>query len=100
MSQGHPTDPGTVHVNLLFFAKARELAGTSSRTHFPLPSGAGASLSGTQILSAICGHFPELRAIRDHVIIAVNEQYCEDLTVGLAIREGDEIAVIPPIAGG
>lgn len=99
MSQGHPAEPGTVHVNLLFFAKARELAGTASRDHFPLPSG-GEPLNGAQILAAICGHFPELRAIRDHVIIAINEQYCENLTVALPIREGDEIAVIPPIAGG
>lgn len=101
MSQGHPPEPGTVvHVNLLFFAKARELAGTSSQSSFPLPTGAGASLNGAQILAAICAHFPELRPIRDHVIIAVNEQYCEDLTVALRIREGDEVAVIPPIAGG
>ena len=98
MSQGHPENPGTVHVNLLFFAKARELAGTSAQNRFPLL--ATSSLNGTQILTVICDHFPELCAIRDHVIIAVNEEYCEDLSVALTIREGDEIAVIPPIAGG
>lgn len=100
MSQGQSAESGTVHVNLLFFAKARELAGTSSQERFPLPSRAGEPLNGAFILTTICGHFPELRAIRDHVIIAVNEQYCEDLAVALTIREGDEIAVIPPIAGG
>lgn len=99
MSQGHPEVPGTtVHVKLLFFAKSRELAGTSSRTNFPLPG--ADSLNGERVLGTICDHFPALRAIRNNVIIAVNEQYCEDLSVALAIREGDEIAVIPPIAGG
>lgn len=102
MSQGHPAERSetTVHVNLLFFAKSRELAGTSTRTNFPLAVADSSLLNGDQVLGAICEHFPGLRAIRDHVIIAVNEQYCEDLSVALAIREGDEIAVIPPIAGG
>lgn len=97
MSQGHPA---IVHVNLLFFAKSRELAGTPSRTNFPLATSAGGRLNGAQVLASICAHFPELRAIRDNVIIAHNEQYCEDLTVDIPLREGDEIAVIPPIAGG
>lgn len=100
MSQGHPPGTSTVHVNLLFFAKSRELAGTASRTNFPLPASAGQALNGDQVLGAICEHFPALRAIRNSVIIAVNEQYCEDLSRDLRIREGDEIAVIPPIAGG
>lgn len=96
MSQGHSE---LVRVNLLFFAKSRELAGTASRTDFPLAT-CGGSLNGSQVLSSICECYPELAAIRDNVIIAHNEQYCENLNERIDLRNGDEIAVIPPIAGG
>lgn len=95
MSQGQ----SKVRVNLLFFAKSRELAGTSSCENFPLETVSG-GLSGAQVLTSICERFPDLVAIRESVIIAHNEQYCEDLAVRIELKEGDEIAVIPPIAGG
>lgn len=77
MSQGHRSEE-VVRVNLLFFAKSRELVGTSSLANFPLPTSEG-RLSGSAVLGTICERFPELAAIRDSVIIAHNEQYCEDL---------------------
>ncbi|XP_058812372.1 molybdopterin synthase sulfur carrier subunit [Topomyia yanbarensis] len=89
-----------VRVNLLFFAKSRELAGTSSCENFLLSTGSGGTISGLEVLSEICERFRDLAAIRDSVIIAHNEQYCEDLAARLCLRDGDEIAVIPPIAGG
>ncbi|XP_055597088.1 molybdopterin synthase sulfur carrier subunit [Uranotaenia lowii] len=95
MSQGHPSKG--VRVNLLFFAKSRELAGVSSCSDFPL---AADTLSGHQVLGSICDRWPELLVIRDCVILAHNEQYCEDLSARITLRDGDEIAVIPPIAGG
>lgn len=98
MSQGHRSEE-VVRVNLLFFAKSRELVGTSSLANFPLPTSEG-RLSGSAVLGTICERFPELVAIRDSVIIAHNEQYCEDLAEPINLANGDEIAVIPPIAGG
>lgn len=95
MSQGH----SVIRVNLLFFAKSRELAGTAAYDEFPLVTTAG-TLSGGEVLNLICEHFPDLAAIRNNVIIAHNEQYCEDLAAQLHLANGDEIAVIPPIAGG
>lgn len=98
MSQGQRLEE-VIRVNLLFFAKSRELVGTSSLANFPLPTSEG-RLSGSAVLGTICERFPELIAIRDSVIIAHNEQYCEDLTEPIKLANGDEIAVIPPIAGG
>lgn len=88
-----------VHVNLLFFAKSRELVGSSSLANFPLAT-IGGCLSGSAVIGTICKRYPALLVIRDSVIIAHNEQYCEDLTEPIRIADGDEIAVIPPIAGG
>ncbi|XP_055529011.1 molybdopterin synthase sulfur carrier subunit [Wyeomyia smithii] len=96
MSQGRPT----VQVNLLFFAKSRELAGISRCSNFALPTTSGGTSSGLEVLDRICQQFHELNAIRDCVIIAHNEQYCENLETPIHLRDGDEIAVIPPIAGG
>lgn len=97
MSQGRPEV--VVRVNLLFFAKSRELVGTSSLANFPLAT-SGGQLSGSEVLGSICERFPELAVIRNSVIIAHNEQYCENLAEAIQLAEGDEIAVIPPIAGG
>lgn len=93
MSQGQ-----TIRVSLLFFAKSRELAGVSSCDDFALPT--SGRLNGSEVLQLICDKFPDLLAIRDNVIIAHNEQYCEDLSAQITLQDGDEIAVIPPIAGG
>lgn len=98
MSQGRNSEE-VVHVNLLFFAKSRELVGTSSFANFPVVTIEGHQ-SGSVIIEAICERFPALSIIRDSIIIAHNEQYCEDLTKPIKVADGDEIAVIPPIAGG
>lgn len=98
MSQGRPPKE-VVRVNLLFFAKSRELVGTSSLADFPLAT-SGGHLTGSEVLGFICERFPELVVIRNSVIIAHNEQYCENLAEEILVAEGDEIAVIPPIAGG
>ncbi|XP_055633914.1 molybdopterin synthase sulfur carrier subunit [Toxorhynchites rutilus septentrionalis] len=88
-----------VRVNLLFFAKSRELVGTSTCPNFVLAT-SGGSLSGSGILDSICEQFPALMVLRNNVIIAHNEEYCEDLDALVDLEDGDEIAVIPPIAGG
>lgn len=97
MSQGRPKE--VVRVNLLFFAKSRELVGASSLANFPLAT-SGGQLTGIEVLSFICERFPALVVLRNSVIIAHNEQYCENLAEEIRLAEGDEIAVIPPIAGG
>ncbi|XP_053698077.1 molybdopterin synthase sulfur carrier subunit [Sabethes cyaneus] len=96
MSQGRRI----VQVNLLFFAKSRELAGISRYTNFPLPVTSGGTSSGLEVLDGICQQFRELNVIRNCIIIAHNEEYCENLEDPIHLRDGDEIAVIPPIAGG
>lgn len=40
--------------------------------------------------------YPELKKLA-HYMVAVNNEYATDTT---AIKEGDEIAIIPPVSGG
>jgi molybdopterin converting factor subunit 1 len=82
-------------VKLLFFAKSRELAGTSQST-LSLTS---TTLTSSHLLDIIIQHYPKLVVIRHNVVLAVNQSY-----VGpndhLELSFGDEVAVIPPISGG
>ncbi|XP_058129604.1 molybdopterin synthase sulfur carrier subunit [Anopheles ziemanni] len=85
-----------VRVKILFFAKSRELAGQSSAEDFLVPH---AEIKCSELLDLICNQF-NLSIIRNNVILAHNEQYCDDLGETIRIRNGDELAVIPPISGG
>ncbi|KAL3215804.1 hypothetical protein MRX96_033420 [Rhipicephalus microplus] len=43
--------------------------------------------------------FPKLAALQRSAVIAVNESYV-DSGVEVTLRQGDEVAFIPPISGG
>jgi molybdopterin synthase catalytic subunit len=56
-----------------------------------------APLSLDQLQSKLHNTYPILGEVQ-HYMIAVNQEYCTDLE--LELTENDEIALIPPIAGG
>lgn len=84
----------SVLVKILFFAKARELAGRSECNEI-----ISSSILCAQLLDHICvAH--NLNAIKESIIIALNGDYCDDSSVLLTLKEDDELAIIPPISGG
>lgn len=101
----------TIRVKVLFFAKARDLAGTA-RVDLELPlhqknnnnehdkeaTPKEGKYLGSDLLNLICDKY-ELAVIKDAVVLAINEEYC-DLDGEVTVRSGDEIAVIPPLSGG
>lgn len=89
-------DCDTVKVNVIFFAKSRELVGCS-KSSVTLPI----SISSTDLLSQVTTHFPRLNELSGCFTLSLNEEYIDktDLT-SLHLCEDDEIAVIPPISGG
>lgn len=50
----------------------------------------------SQVKAALTDRFPDFEALRKFSI-AVNEEYQEDDYI---IKEGDELAIIPPVSGG
>ncbi|XP_062583270.1 molybdopterin synthase sulfur carrier subunit-like [Saccostrea cucullata] len=83
-----------VKINLLFFAKSRELVG----------SGLGelilsANSNFDALKQALLLKYPSLEVIADNIILSLNEEYIDD-SQQLTLRESDEVAVIPPISGG
>jgi molybdopterin synthase catalytic subunit len=81
-----------VIVTILYFAQARERAGISRE---PLELGDGSRLSDA--IAAIRARHPALAALWDHLAVAVDGV----LAPGDApLREGAEIALLPPVSGG
>lgn len=81
-----------VRVKVLLFAAVREVLGASE---LDLTLGHGAT--ATAVLDALCARAPALRAYVPSLRVAVNGDY---VTLDACVADGDEVAVIPPVAGG
>lgn len=81
-----------MQVTVLYFAAARERTGRD-REALELPAGATVA----QLQAAIGERHSALAAVLGRMRIAVNQEFAEP---GQALGEGDEVAVIPPVAGG
>ncbi|MEZ4431559.1 MAG: molybdenum cofactor biosynthesis protein MoaE [bacterium] len=78
---------------MLYFAAARERAGTS-RELVELCDGA----SLRTLVEVLSQRHPPLRALWPHVRLAVDEVFVDDHAVALA--DGATVALIPPVSGG
>lgn len=83
-----------VNVKLLFFAKSRELAGINE-CNLEIKR----QIICSNLLNEICNSY-QLNDIKCNLILAINGDYCDDPSALLNLKEGDEIAVIPPLSGG
>ena len=81
-----------MRVTVRFFALYRERAGASERS-WELREGATLA----DLLREIRGSYPGLAPPDVEIVAAVNEEYAEG---SVALREGDEVALIPPVSGG
>ena len=79
-------------VRLLFFAVLRDIAGVDRR-ELSLPDGTTAR----QVWESLRSEFGKLADFAQPPMTAVNESYADPDVV---LREGDELAFIPPVAGG
>ena len=83
---------GHVPFNVRFFALYRERAGGALHT-FHLPSGSTVA----ELVSAVRRQFPSLAPGSVDIVVAVNQEYAH---MDQVLKEGDEIALIPPVSGG
>lgn len=89
---GQPAGAYADQVDVLFFASARELAGTS-RASFPV---AGQTLAELHLQLGLA-YGPELERLLGSCALWVNGAPPEP---GQFLRAGDEVAVLPPVSGG
>lgn len=78
-------------VTVLLFASYAESIGASS-IHVELPSGATVA----DVVGSV-RELPGARHLPREPLVAVNERYAARHDV---VRAGDEVAIIPPVAGG
>jgi MoaE-MoaD fusion protein len=81
-----------MRVTVLFFGILKEMLACESQT-LDLPQGA--------TVDAVLGHFrqllPQQPKLWSTLAIAVNQSYAPS---GCLLREGDEVALLPPVSGG
>jgi molybdopterin converting factor subunit 1 len=81
---------GRVRVRL--FARLGDLAGTRETE---VETGEG--ITAADAYRLICARFPAMSGLDESLMYAVNAEYVEP---GHPLREGDELALIPPVSGG
>jgi molybdopterin converting factor subunit 1 len=81
-----------VRVTVKLFARLRDIAGADELTR-DIPADA---TIGT-VWRELAGEYPELREYERSISTAVNLDYARMTT---AVRDGDEIAFLPPVSGG
>jgi molybdopterin converting factor subunit 1 len=81
-----------MQIRALFFASYRELLGTGQMT---LELAEAATVS--DLLHEIRGRGAETAQLPEAPVVAVNREFVSIETV---LRDGDEVAFVPPVAGG
>jgi molybdopterin synthase catalytic subunit len=81
-----------MQIRVLLFAILRDDAGTGE-LHFDLPNGSTVAAVGEGLVQ----RYPQLAKHLPRVAYAVNQAYVK---AGAELKNGDEVALIPPVSGG
>jgi molybdopterin converting factor subunit 1 len=81
-----------ISVRVLFFGAARDAVG-AGEVDLVLPSNATAA----NALATVLERFPDLQRFGRSLLFAVNQEYARGER---EIRDGDELALFPPVSGG
>ena len=79
-------------VTVRLFARLREIAGTPD-IQLEVPAGSTAG----HAWRSLAARYPGLEAYESSISCAVNEDYAR---MTAQLRDGDEIAFLPPVSGG
>lgn len=86
------TEPRSVKVTIAYFASARECAGTAEE-QLELPQ----ATTLQQLFSKVMANHPKLAEIKHTLRSLLNGKSATDYT---ELKDGDRIAIIPPVGGG
>ncbi len=80
-----------MEIDILAFGAAKEILGGASAT-----LRAGEAVTAETIRVMLVQQYPRLELLKSFMI-AVNGEYAD---AGTIIKQGDEVAIIPPVSGG
>ena len=83
-------------IDILYFARLRERLG-SARERIPIPLEVSTAVDLISYLRARGGVWAEAFAEGETLMIAINQEMARPDT---AVRDGDEVALFPPVTGG
>ncbi|KAI8320446.1 hypothetical protein GQ54DRAFT_312659 [Martensiomyces pterosporus] len=91
-----------VSVSVLYFASARDAAQGVEREVVEIGSPQQQQPATLEsALSIVVSRHPALEPILVTAMISVNEEYSDaENTALVALKDGDEVAIIPPVSGG
>jgi molybdopterin converting factor subunit 1 len=81
-----------VHVKVLFFGLLKDIVG---RSEDRIEIGEGEPLEA--LFERYARQFPRMREMAASIVLACNHEFCERSTI---VRDGDEVAFLPPVSGG
>jgi MoaE-MoaD fusion protein len=81
-----------VRVKVLFFGMLRDIVGLAE-DHIEVADGARVE----SVFTRYARDFPRLTDLESSIVLACNHEFCDR---SAAVREGDEIAFLPPVSGG
>ncbi len=79
-------------ITVLFFASCRDLMGVSDRKMILAP---GATV--TDLIATLASERARFADLAPSLMVSVNQAYADR---DVQLREGDEVAFIPPVSGG
>lgn len=82
----------TMKIRLLLFASCRDVMG-GKELDLEVEEG----ISAGALREELALRYPRLRPLKEKLLVAVNAEYVDDDT---ALKNGDEVALIPPVSGG
>ncbi|HWA15636.1 MAG TPA: MoaD/ThiS family protein [Gemmatimonadales bacterium] len=87
-----PTAPSTISVRVLLFAAYAEAAGRDEET-----LAVDEPATAESVVQAFRARYPEADLVPPRPLVAINQVHA---TLKSPVRPGDEVALLPPMAGG
>jgi molybdopterin converting factor subunit 1 len=81
-----------VQIRVLFFGLLKDICGHAEES-LDVPEGATAG----SVFDHYAASFPRLRQMASSIVLARNHEFAQ---IGERLREGDEVALLPPVSGG
>lgn len=86
----------TAQVCVLYFAKSGELTGVKEEQAVTVTT----PISSRDLWELLVQRHPRLSLLQGAVVLAVQRRYVDVGEQLLTLRDGDEVAVVPPLSGG